>query len=294
MLPKLSIVMSVYNGEAFVAEAIESIINQTFTEFEFIIINDGSIDGTLKIIESYMGSDNRLVLVNREHRGLIYSLNEGVSLARSDFIARMDADDISHPERLEKQMEAIQKENADICGCHYYVINRFNKHIYTVLAPLTKESLILYLLLAVPFMHGSVLMRKSFLIDNGLEYGQGGKFAEDKQLWLQMFSLKAKIINVDDFLFYYREISTSKSQVESSDNKLDAKLMRSNFLKEHDSVVRESIDILIKNQNNLSLREVEHLLDLSYLYPSKYFKIARLAPARLLVISFFKFIARQF
>lgn len=101
-MPKLSVLMPVYNAEKFLAEAIESILTQTFTDFEFLIIDDGSTDSSLSIIRSY--TDPRIRLVqNEQNLGISATLNKGIELAASDLIARMDADDISHPDRLEKQ-----------------------------------------------------------------------------------------------------------------------------------------------------------------------------------------------
>ncbi|HMM61548.1 MAG TPA: glycosyltransferase family A protein, partial [Candidatus Rifleibacterium sp.] len=97
-MPEISVVMSVYNSEAWLREAVASILAQTFTDFEFIIINDGSTDGSLDIIESFR--DSRIVLVNQENAGLAAALNRGVQFAKASLIARMDADDVSLPERL--------------------------------------------------------------------------------------------------------------------------------------------------------------------------------------------------
>ncbi|HAS7841575.1 TPA: glycosyltransferase family 2 protein, partial [Vibrio cholerae] len=118
--PKISVVMSVYNGEKYLGEAIDSILKQTFSDFEFIIINDGSTDKTLEIIKSYMKKDDRIVLVSRENKGLIVSLNEGLDLAKGQYIARMDADDISIKSRFEKQIEFLDS-NPDIGVCGTWV-----------------------------------------------------------------------------------------------------------------------------------------------------------------------------
>ena len=102
----ISVVMSVYNGEIYLYEAIESILNQTFTNFEFIIIDDGSTDNSAEIIKSY--DDNRIVLIQQGNKGLAAALNEGIKIAKGKFIARMDADDISLPTRLETQIQFME------------------------------------------------------------------------------------------------------------------------------------------------------------------------------------------
>lgn len=104
---ELSVVMPVFNGGSYLSQAIQSVLNQTLRNFEFIIINDGSTDLSLSIIQSFASQDTRIVVVNRENRGLVASLNEGLHLAKSDLIARMDADDVCYPTRLSQQYEYL-------------------------------------------------------------------------------------------------------------------------------------------------------------------------------------------
>src|SRR4030067_2802339 len=107
--PKVTVLMSVYNGEKYLEKAINSILNQTFTDFEFLIVNDGSTDGSVKIIESY--NDHRIRLVHNEANiGLINSLNKGLDLAQGEYVARMDCDDISLTERLPKKVSFLEKK----------------------------------------------------------------------------------------------------------------------------------------------------------------------------------------
>ena len=103
-MPRVSVIMSVYNGERYLWEAVESILGQTFTDFEFIIIDDGSTDQTAKILRA-IGDERVRIFFNEKNIGLAGSLNRGLGLARGEYVARMDADDISLPARLEKQVE---------------------------------------------------------------------------------------------------------------------------------------------------------------------------------------------
>ena len=103
----ISVVMSVYNGDKYLSDSIESILNQTYENFEFIIINDGSEDSSIDIINKYMNYDKRIVLINRKNRGLAYSLNEGIAKSKGEYIARMDADDWSYCKP--PQVSTIQK-----------------------------------------------------------------------------------------------------------------------------------------------------------------------------------------
>ena len=115
--PKISVIMPAFNAEKFIKVAIESILSQTFKDFEFLIINDGSTDKTLEIIENFKAQDQRIILINREKRGLIASLNEGISTSRGQYIARMDADDVATPEKLNIQLNyLIRNPTIDLVG----------------------------------------------------------------------------------------------------------------------------------------------------------------------------------
>ena len=104
----VSVILPVYNAQKYLEEAIESIINQTYTNFEFIIIDDGSGDNSLNIINKYQKQDSRILVITRENKGLVYTLNEGINQAKGKYIARMDADDISLSNRFEKQIELLE------------------------------------------------------------------------------------------------------------------------------------------------------------------------------------------
>src|ERR1700726_1508117 len=105
--PTISVLMPVYNAERYVAEAVESILSQTFADFEFIIIDDGSKDRSLAILEEYAARDPRIRLVSRPNTGIVKALNQGLALASGELVARMDADDIAMPERLAKQRDYL-------------------------------------------------------------------------------------------------------------------------------------------------------------------------------------------
>jgi len=290
----ISVVMPVYDAEKYLDEAIQSILNQTYKDFEFIIINDGSTDKSLEIIEKYKEQDERITLISRENKGLISSLNEGITRSKGEYIARMDADDISAPTRFQKQIEQIEIEGADICGSHYHVINDNGKLIDHILTPLNNNSLILYLIFSVPFAHGATLIRRQFLLDNKLEYGQGYIYAEDKYLWIQIYNLNGKFTNVNDSLFYYREISESKSRVQAKELYQDVKNMKIDFIKDNYNSVNTSFEIMSKGFRGLSGLEQEHLLDLAFILGIKKISILKKASIRQVVISILKFIQKIF
>jgi glycosyltransferase involved in cell wall biosynthesis len=212
--PIISVVMSVYNAELYLEEAIESVISQTFKDFEFIIIDDGSSDSSLKIIQKFSSRDNRIVCISRKNKGIIHSLNEGLNASSGLYIARMDSDDISCPERLEIQYKFMVENKLDICGGDYISIDRdgLPKNLYKV----AKEDFEILLTMAsnVPFAHPSVMIKKSFLIDHGLMYGVfGHRSAEDLDLWMNMYDAGAKFGNLGACILKYRLLSNSLSSV---------------------------------------------------------------------------------
>ena len=196
--------MSVYNTEKYIYNAIESILNQTFRDFEFIIINDGSTDNSLEIIKSF--NDPRIKIISRENRGLAYSLNEGIRLAQCDLIARMDPDDISLPSRLQKQIEYLEKNpDVGIVGTGAMIINEEGEEIAPVILPLDHENLLNWLpprkAKSSPFFHGSVVYRKEFILKAG-GYAEGYHF-EDIVLWGKLSKL-TRFANLPEILYQFR------------------------------------------------------------------------------------------
>ena len=201
--PLVSVVMSVYNGEKYLREAIESILNQTFTDFEFIIINDGSNDDTLNIIKSY--KDPRIILISRENKGLVASLNEGIERARGKYIARQDADDASLPQRLTRQVEYLRlHENCVVVGSRIQEIDDVGVPHYRVVLSneLPNDSLELSLFFCNPLAHGTVLMRTDIVRAVG---GYESRYwpAEDYELWGRM-SKVGRLAVLDEVLYLYR------------------------------------------------------------------------------------------
>ena len=200
---KITILMSVYNGEKYLREAMESILNQSFKDFEFLIINDGSTDKSEAIIKSY--KDPRIRLVNNEkNEGLIFSLNKGLELARGNYIARMDYDDISSPERLKRQYNYLEK-NPDIAliGSLSELIDKNgNKIGQRIKLPLDYYSIKFYLFANNPLMHSSVFFRKKIIKEVG-GYDEKYKHAEDYELYSRIVK-KYRIINLPEILIKFR------------------------------------------------------------------------------------------
>lgn len=190
--------MPAYNAEKYIADAIDSILMQTYTDFMLFIVNDGSKDKTEKIINSY--NDDRIVLMNNDNNmGIHKSLNKGIAASSSEFIARMDADDISHPHRLEKQIEFMrQNSSIGLCGTWAKKIGAESgemKH------PFQNEELKISLLLACVFIHPTVMIRRSALEQLGEYYKD--VTAEDYDLWSRLARI-TELANIPEVLLDYR------------------------------------------------------------------------------------------
>lgn len=206
--PLVSVIMSVYNGGAYLSEAIESVLNQTFDDFEFIIINDGSVDDSLEVIKKYARKDKRIVIISRENRGLIASLNEGISKAQGKYIARMDADDISLPKRFDKQLEILESR-PDIVVCGSWTINIYENGKYGLSKFYINDSSIkANLVQSCSFAHPSVMIRASTLKENTLLYQHEYLHAEDYALWVSL-SLCGEFYNIPQPLLKYRVLKDS-------------------------------------------------------------------------------------
>ena len=193
--------MTVYNGEKYIKESIESILEQTCTDFEFIIINDGSTDNTLAIIKSY--ADHRIKIINQQNVGLSKSLNNGIAIATGDFIARIDADDSALPNRLEKQMEFFAKHpDIVLLGTNANVVDEEGNYLYTSnLERLVNNRSIFET--SNPFFHSSVVFRKDIFDKCGGYNENVIHHFEDKLLWANMLSY-GNLANLEEALIYYR------------------------------------------------------------------------------------------
>ena len=162
---ELSVVMSVYNAELFLNEAIQSILDQTYQNFEFIIVNDGSTDNSLKIITSF--NDNRIIVIDQENQGLSKSLNTGVSISNGKYIARMDADDISLPNRFELQLDFFNNyKNHVLLGSNIYFVDINGIILDETKLQLTDKK-IKKCLPNIKLMHSSVMFLKSIFYAAG-------------------------------------------------------------------------------------------------------------------------------
>jgi glycosyltransferase involved in cell wall biosynthesis len=211
--PTISVVMPVYNARRYVARAVESILAQKFTDFEFVIIDDGSTDGSTDVLRRYAARDSRVRLVSRPNTGLVLALNEGLALARGRFIARMDADDISLPDRFEHQLSAFRgNDRLMAVGGSFILIDAAGRRLTRFPQP-TDNSTIQQLLVSghCPLSHPTVLMRREAVLSLG-GYDPVHATAEDLDLWLRLGEI-GELANVPEIVLEYRVHGASASEV---------------------------------------------------------------------------------
>jgi GT2 family glycosyltransferase len=215
MLPPLvTVLMSVYNGEDFLAEAIESISDQTFKDFEFLIVNDGSTDKSSEIVSHFVRKDRRIRLIDQNNKGLVAALNRGLKEARGTLIARIDADDIAYPNRLEKQV-AHMTENPEIIasGSSITLIDTQGQIMRQIKYPVTKDKVRKQMMKGSKLAHPAVMMRRAVVLKVGA-YREVCRPADDYDLWLRLLEV-GEIDNLQEPLLYYREHDNKMSNNES-------------------------------------------------------------------------------
>ncbi len=232
--------MPVYNGEPFLASSIESILQQTFSEFEFLIINDGSTDGSLDIIKSYARKDSRIRFVTRNNKGLISTLNEGLAMIETEYIARQDSDDISLTSRLKKQVEFLDKNTSiGLVGSNYHTVNNRGQIIGTTDVLTTPNDLKLAEVFSNQFGHGTIMARGQIL-KSKKTYNQEYKHSEDYELWARL-AREQGIANIKEPLYKWRlhdENVTIKHPQIMKDQTLRIRKREFKYFREHKSDYR--------------------------------------------------------
>ena len=201
----ISVIMSVYNAEKYLKEAIDSILNQTYKNFEFIIVNDCSKDNSWNILKEYEKKNISIKLINNEENlGLTKNLNRALAISKGDYIARMDADDVSELNRFERQIAFLEThEDVDIVGTFSKDINEFGEIIRTRTTPITHIDIIRMLPKFSPMAHPTVMFRKKSLEKIGF-YNIKYRTSQDLEMWLRAAGAGLKFYNIPEYLFKYR------------------------------------------------------------------------------------------
>jgi len=220
MVPKVTVLMAIYNGEEYLKECMDNVLSQTYKDFEFLIIDDGSTDSTLDIIKSY--KDHRIrLLKNDKNMSQVASLNIGLDHALGEYIARIDVDDIMLPDRLKKQLSfLIRRPEAALVGSWGEAIDKFGKSIVTSKLPVRKEEIIATILFGgFISIHSSFMFRKKSILDIG-KYNEKFSFVEDYKLVIDLLLKGYVVKNIPEVFVKYRfhddriSVRDSKPQTE--------------------------------------------------------------------------------
>lgn len=295
MNPEISVLMPAYNVEKYIGEAVSSILNQVFSDFELIILNDGSSDNTSEIIRSF--DDERIIFIDDNiNKGKILRLNQGLSLSRGKYIAIMDADDISEKNRLLKQFKFLENNsNTGACGIWIHLFGEKNEVIRN---PVNNEEIYLHLLngccFAMPLIRKDIIKRHNLSFENDF-------WPEDYMLWIKLANL-TNLYTIPEVLYYYRihhsQISKSKKITISEGaarvknihfRKMSQKVLGDNYidcpdlLNHHNFTLKELIKIgdhieLITDANRQSKQFNQQLIErkLSRLWYKSFYSLEKI------------------
>lgn len=246
--PLVSVIIPCYNCEKYVEKAVKSIINQTYKNIEIFVADDGSGDKTLEILTLLAEKDSRInVVKNETNLGIVETLNKLVSISKGKYIARMDADDYSLPNRIEKEVEVLEK-NSDIaiCSSDAYIINEADKVFDKMIMPHTSAEIEVYKLIGCPFIHPAVIIRTDII--KNFKYDKEFQCAEDYELWLRILK-QYKGVNIAEPLFCYRALSSSISHDSTTKSRQDIlreQLQSLNKAIYNEILARKDISLLTK------------------------------------------------
>jgi len=208
--PQVTVLLCVYNGEKTILQAVNSILSQSFQDFELLIIDDGSTDHTVDLL---IGYSRRIRLIRESHKGLVGCLNLGIQMAHGEYIARMDADDISAPNRVKTQVEFLNRHpEIGIVGSIALLIDTKDQVIGRIPVPESDLEIRWAILFQCPMIHPSVMLRRKLLIEQKLFYSSDFIHAEDYDLWTKLIKT-TKFYNIQLPLLYYRIHPTSVTKI---------------------------------------------------------------------------------
>ena len=254
-MPEITILMPVRNGEKYIKESIDSILKQTFTDFELLIMDDGSTDRTVERIERY--TDERIRLIRRKHN-FIRDLNEGLELALGAYIARMDADDIMHTERLRIQLKRMKKNpNITVCGTWAKIFSDKGneRNVFHFGHEIICEP-VLELLKYNMLLHPSVMVKKEFLFNHHIKY-QNYPYVEDYKLWFDIAKAGGILFVEPQELLMFRRSDTQVTVTKKKEMSLGSIRLR-----------KEILLYLLSIYDNKALNSL--LSDLEYLEKNKW------------------------
>ncbi len=208
--PRASVLMPVYNARPFLDECLRSLVKQSMQDFEVLAVDDGSNDGSLEILESWAQVDSRIRVLRRPHLGVISSLNAGLEACKGEVLVRMDADDVSHPERLERQVEALTTmPGIDVLACkvrHFpeeTVAEGYRIYEGWLNGLISHDQIMQDRFIESPIPHPAAVMRRAMLVEAGGYHDRG--WPEDYDLWLRLALAGKRFHKLQETLYYWRE-----------------------------------------------------------------------------------------
>jgi len=199
--PRISVLLPVCNAQRYVEQAVLSILAQTYADLELIAIDDGSDDASIEVLRRLQASDKRLIVVSRERRGLAQTLNQGMDMARGEWLARMDADDVALAHRLARQLQCLKETGADLCGSWIQLFGTSDRRV--IRHPHTDAAIKAEMLFGSPFAHPTVVMRTT--LARQLGYDASWEKCEDYDLWERAARAQWRMANVQEALVSYRQ-----------------------------------------------------------------------------------------
>jgi glycosyltransferase involved in cell wall biosynthesis len=255
--PLVSVVLPIYNAEKYLKETLISISEQTFTDWELIAINDGSTDNSEQVLKEFAKNEPRLKIISRENKGLIATLNEGISVAKGEWIARIDADDICLPDRFKRQLEWVERTGADICGG---IIERIGQNAgNSWVFPGSTEGIYLWLLFRSAFAHPTIIMKRQVALK--FQYSADYIHAEDYELWTRLALAEIKMTNIPEKVLLYRihpdQVSTDKKDHQI---KTRVKVTREYWAKSELTRGLEFLDCLVDERKGISRNDFHKII----------------------------------
>ena len=240
--------MPVYNGGEYLKETIDSVLRQTFTDFELLIVNDGSTDKSKSIIDAYSKKDDRIRAFHRKNSGLVETLNFAISEANAAYLARIDADDPSFESRLQEQYSLFDKDKSLVLvGGGFEIIDENGYFIETIHPPIIDKDIRRTLMLRNPFGHSGVMYKKSAVIKAGLYSNQFGP-TEDYDLWIRLSKI-GSLANLPKPIYRYRINRKGVSQTNSQRQAEETKQHIQGLWSQETPSIIGRAELLISSQN---------------------------------------------
>ncbi len=227
MSPLFSVVLCTYNAEAHLHECIQSLLNQTFTDFEIIIVDDGSTDRTTLYLDAIHDPRIRLYKLGSNY-GIIYARTKGFSLAKGRYIAIMDADDVAHPERLQLQYDYLENNNIDICGSWHQSLYNDTGKVRSRGGPITNSDIKALLAIYCPISNPSVSGKSEII--KFYRYDPNNEYAEDYGMWCDIAASGGNFYNIPRHLVTYRIHPSQISQQKKKDAQKAFELIRASYI----------------------------------------------------------------